>query len=201
MKAFVVDAHDSFVHTICLYLRRMGIDVEVKRNTQVEVGHLLASQPDFVVLGPGPGHPADSGYVELLDDMISRRMPVLGVCLGHQAIALAFGAEVVRADNLMHGKTSRISHDGEGLFQGIGNPFEAIRYHSLVVESVAHPLWVTARSDDDHYVMGLRHRDALIESVQFHPESVGTGAGDTLLRNFVTRVGHAAGSSVGQRPG
>lgn len=201
MRAIVVDAYDSFVYTICLYLRRAGVDVTVVRVDRVDAHTLLADDVDVVVLGPGPGHPAECGYLELLDVVVPAAVPVLGVCLGHQAIGLHFGGEVVRADNLMHGKSSSIEHDGAGVFADLPPGFRAMRYHSLIVGSVGDPLVVTARSGGDGYIMGLRHCDALIESVQFHPESVGTPDGHRILENFLARLRSAAPAVSNRRTG
>lgn len=192
MKAFVVDAYDSFVHTICLYLRNLDVEVTVARLDEVAGSRdILADCPDMVVLGPGPGHPLDSGYVELIHSLQSTAMPLFGVCLGHQALGAAFGLRVRRAENVKHGKSSKIVHDGLGVFAGIEQEFDAVRYHSLVVSEdgrVRNELTVTARSSDDNCIMGLRHPTRLIESVQFHPESVYTSVGQTLLSNFVASI-------------
>lgn len=197
MKAFVVDAYDSFVHTICLYLKALDLQVEVGRNDEVSATGIVATAPDLVVLGPGPGHPLESGYVDLVRDLHPRGVPLLGICLGHQAIGLAFGLSVTQAENLMHGKSSTIEHDGFGIFASQPNPLDAVRYHSLIVREPGpeNPLQVSARSSDDGYVMGLRHRTDLVESVQFHPESIYTSGGSDLMRNFVDRVTEAKGGA------
>ena len=200
MKAFVVDAYDSFVHTICLYLKSLDLDVEVGRNDEVSGADIIASRADLVVLGPGPGHPLDCGYVELINDLHPRGMPLLGVCLGHQAIGTAFDLSVTRAAHLVHGKSSLIDHDGLGVFTGVPQPLDAVRYHSLIVQEPDEksPLMVSARSTDDGYVMGLRHCTALVESVQFHPESVYTAAGVDLMRNFVERITASAQATASE---
>ena len=194
MKILIVDAFDSFVHTIRQYLLSAHTDPVVVRSNKLSPADVIALDPAAVVLGPGPGHPADSGHVELVQQL-SAHIPILGVCLGHQAIGAAFGGRVVRADHLMHGKTSRILHDSEGLLAGMPEPFVATRYHSLVVSDHDLPdeLQVTARSADDGYVMGLRHRRLPIESVQFHPESITTQDGMRLFTNFVAMTARFRG--------
>lgn len=187
IRALLVDAYDSFVHVIAQYLATLDISVTVLRVDAVEPSTVADLAPDFVVLGPGPGHPAKSGYLELLGDPSIAHRPILGICLGHQAIGMAFGAPVHRAPVLRHGKTSVINHDGKGCFRGLEPEFEVTRYHSLVVASVdgSSPLSVTATSMDDRQVMGLRHVDRPIESVQFHPESISSEYGARVLDNFV----------------
>jgi anthranilate synthase component 2 len=186
MRAFLIDAYDSFVYIIYQYVASLGIEARVVRNDAVDPADIESWAPDFILLGPGPGHPADARYVELIR-RFEGRIPILGVCLGHQAIGLAYGGRVIRAAHLMHGKTSPIEHDGKGLFQGRPNPFRATRYHSLLVDEEGFPdcLEVTARARDDGYIMGLRHKSLPIEAVQFHPESVYTDDGLALFRNFV----------------
>ncbi|WP_379160214.1 anthranilate synthase component II [Paenibacillus sp. sgz5001063] len=186
MRALVVDAYDSFVYIICQYLMKAEVELEVVRNDQLRPGLVERMAPDFVVLGPGPGHPADACYVELIRQY-GAYLPILGVCLGHQAIGLSFGGEVIGAKHLMHGKTSEIIHDGKGCFAGLHHPLRATRYHSLIVSQEGLPdcLEVTAESADDGYIMGLRHREFPIESVQFHPESVCTESGFQIFQNFI----------------
>ncbi|MER7702081.1 aminodeoxychorismate/anthranilate synthase component II [Kitasatospora sp. NPDC097605] len=189
MKVLLIDAYDSFVHIIDQYLRTLGADTLVVRSLTRAPGELAALEPDAVVLGPGPGHPADSGHVELVHTFAGR-VPLLGVCLGHQAIALAHGGRVEVADQVMHGRTSTVRHDGAGLFQGLGNTLEVARYHSLIVaEPLPDELEATATATDHGYLMGLRHRELPLEGVQFHPESIMTTGGLQMLRNFL-----AAGS-------
>lgn len=186
MRILVVDAFDSFVYIIRQYLMSADTEPVVVRSNDISPAGVRRARPDAVLLGPGPGRPADSGHVEIVR-AVAGAVPILGVCLGHQAIALAYGASVVPARHLMHGKTSPIRHDGRGLFVGVPDGFEATRYHSLVVPANTVPdcLEVTARSGDDDYVMGLRHRFLPLESVQFHPESIGTTDGMLLINNFV----------------
>lgn len=191
MRALVVDAYDSFVYIIVQYLETLGVEVEVRRNDKVTSDVVRELAPDFVVLGPGPGHPADAGYVEIIKS-VSSEMPTLGICLGHQAIGLAYGAEVKRAEHLMHGKTSTVEHDSVGLFSGHQADFHATRYHSLIVDKTTIPseLKISAVAKDDGYVMGLRHHEHPVESVQFHPESILTERGLALFANFIaTHVG------------
>lgn len=186
-KVLLVDAYDSFVHIIDQYLRGLGAETVVVRSRTRSRAELAALEPDAVVLGPGPGHPADSGHVELVREF-SGRVPLLGVCLGHQAIALAHGATIRVADRLMHGRTSPVRHDGRGVFRGWGAPGEitATRYHSLVVDRpLPSALEETATSADDGHVMGLRHRTLPVEGVQFHPESIMTESGRQLFAAFL----------------
>ncbi|WP_018635046.1 anthranilate synthase component II [Parafrankia elaeagni] len=185
MTVFVVDAYDSFVHIIVEYLGALGADTAVVRSGTHTPDGLASRRPSALVLGPGPGHPADSGHVELVN-RFAGELPVLGVCLGHQAIALAFGGGVHLADNLMHGRTSTISHDGAGVFAGLSDRLTVTRYHSIVVaEPLPAGLVATARSTDDGHIMGLRHRDLPIEGLQFHPESIATPDGSVMLANFL----------------
>lgn len=187
MKALVIDAYDSFVYIIYQYLLTLDVDVDVIRNDKVTVDSVRKNRPDFILLGPGPGHPAEAGYVEIINKF-GGDIPILGICLGHQAIGLAFGAQVHRASHLMHGKRCSILHDGKGCFHRKKGAFQAARYHSLIVSESQLPssLIVTARSADDNYVMGLRHRQKPIESIQFHPESIYTDNGLKIFENFIT---------------
>jgi anthranilate synthase component 2 len=186
VRTLVVDAYDSFVHIIRQYLDSVDAGPVVVRSNELTPAGVAEMRPDLIVLGPGPGHPSASGHVELVH-RFADSTPMLGVCLGHQAIGLAHGADVRPANHLVHGKTSPVRHDGRGVFRDLPSPFDATRYHSLIVveDTVPDVLEVTARSEDDGYVMGLRHRTLPIESVQFHPESVTTGHGLRLLANFV----------------
>lgn len=195
MRILLVDAYDSFSHIIDQYLLTLGAETEVVRSRTRTVRELVDSAPDAVVLGPGPGHPADSGHVELVH-AFAGRVPLLGVCLGHQAIGLAYGARIAVAKHLMHGKTSPVEHDGRGVFRDAARPLTVTRYHSLIVtDPPAQELAVTATSLDDGYVMGVRHRTLAVEGVQFHPESIMTQDGLRLFGNFLDGVGAVAGSA------
>jgi anthranilate synthase/aminodeoxychorismate synthase-like glutamine amidotransferase len=189
-RILVIDSYDSFVYNLVQYLGELGADPIVHRNDQITVDDALALQPDGVLLSPGPGRPETSGIIcDAVTAFASAGTPVLGVCLGHQAIGHVYGADVVRAPELMHGKTSPIEHDGAGVFAGLPSPLTATRYHSLVLDPATIPdsLEVTARSADG-IVMGVRHREVDVEGVQFHPESILTGCGHDLLKNFVDRT-------------
>jgi anthranilate synthase component II len=187
----VIDNYDSFVYNLVQYLGELGAEPLVYRHDEVTLDEMVALEPAAVVVSPGPGRPEDAG---VSNDAISRfggrGVPVLGVCLGHQCIGQLYGGRVVRAGQVMHGKTSDIHHRGDGVFAGLATPFQATRYHSLVVEreSVPDCLEVTAETADG-VVMGLRHRDLPVEGVQFHPESILTDGGHQLLRNFLSRAG------------
>jgi len=186
----VVDNYDSFTYNLVQYLGALGADVIVHRNDAVTLADVDRLRPRGIVISPGPGGPADAGISVALIERWSGRVPILGVCLGHQAIGAAFGARIVRAGHVMHGKTSRIIHDGRGIFRGLDNPFVATRYHSLVVERESLPatLQVTC-STADAVVMGLKVDDAETWGVQFHPESILTRQGKDLLRNFLDLCG------------
>ena len=183
----VIDNYDSFTYNLVQYLGELGADVRVMRNDAVTVDEVAASKPERIVISPGPGRPEDAGVTMGVIERMGESTPILGVCLGHQAIGAVFGGAVVRASVPMHGKTSTIEHDGKGVFHGIAGPFVASRYHSLVVEEKSLPpdLEVTARTREDATIMGLRHRRLPIHGVQFHPESILTGEGKTILRNFL----------------
>ncbi len=185
-RVLVVDNYDSFVYNLVQELGELGADPVVFRNDAVDVGGIRAAHPDAVLISPGPGRPEDGGVSLAAVAALAGEIPLLGVCLGHQCIGQAYGAEIVPAPHLMHGKTSEIHHDGRGLFAGLPNPFVATRYHSLVVrpDSIPDELEITARSADG-VVMGLRHRTRRVEGVQFHPESVLTASGPALLANFL----------------
>ena len=183
----VIDNYDSFTYNLVQYLGELGADVRVMRNDTVTVDEVVGAQAERIVISPGPGRPEDAGVTMAVIRRLGESTPILGVCLGHQAIGAAFGGDVVRAGVPMHGKTSTIEHDGKGVFRGIAGPFVASRYHSLVVAENTLPadLEVTARTKEDATVMGLRHRRRPIYGVQFHPESILTGEGKTILRNFL----------------
>jgi anthranilate synthase/aminodeoxychorismate synthase-like glutamine amidotransferase len=187
MRILVIDNYDSFTYNLVQYLGELGAELDVVRNDAAPLDELVAQSPRGVVISPGPGRPEDAGVsVPAVTTFGKRGVPLLGVCLGHQAIGEAFGGRIVRARTLMHGKTSRIHHDGRGVFAGLGEAFEATRYHSLVVEGETCPgsLEVAARTEDGE-IMGLRHRALPIHGVQFHPESILTGEGKRLLGNFL----------------
>jgi para-aminobenzoate synthetase component 2 len=185
----MIDNYDSFTFNLVQYLAEMGEKLVVFRNDEVTVEDVIGMHPDSIVISPGPGRPADAGISIELIKAASKQIPVLGVCLGHQAIGEAFGGNVVHAGVLVHGKASQISHDGKTLFEGIPNPFSATRYHSLVVERSSLPscLEVSAETADG-LIMALRHKELPIEGVQFHPESILTIEGKAILRNFVRRT-------------
>jgi anthranilate synthase/aminodeoxychorismate synthase-like glutamine amidotransferase len=189
-RVLVIDNYDSFVYNLVQELGELGADPVVFRNDAISLAGIRAERPDAVLVSPGPGRPEDGGISLEAIGQLAGEVPLLGVCLGHQCIGQAFGGEVVPAPHLMHGKTSEIHHDGQGIFAGLPNPFVATRYHSLVVrpESVPPELIVTATSSDG-VIMGLRHRQLAIEGVQFHPESVLTASGPALLANFLAQLG------------
>lgn len=187
-QILVVDNYDSFVFNLVQYLQQLGERVVVRRNDEVSVAE--ASQYDGILLSPGPGTPEDAGScVELIEEL-GKTTPIFGVCLGHQAIAQAYGATVSRAPELLHGKTSEVHHDGKGVFEGLSDPFTATRYHSLAVEpdTVPRSLEVSATTDSG-VIMGIRHREHPVEGVQFHPESVLTESGHLLLANWLVSCG------------
>ena len=188
-RVLVVDNYDSFVYNLVQYLGELGADPIVRRHDAVTLDEAAELAPDAVLVSPGPGRPEDAGVSVEMIRWAAGRIPVLGVCLGHQCIGAAWGARVERAPQVMHGKTSQIHHDGTGLFSGLSSPLEATRYHSLIVEESSLPdeLEVVATSDDG-LVMGLRHRDLDVEGVQFHPESILTEDGHGLLSNFLARA-------------
>ena len=183
----VLDNYDSFTYNLVQYLGELGAEVRVMRNDAVTVETIRAARPDRIVISPGPGRPEDAGVTMDVIRELGRETPILGVCLGHQAIGAVFGGSVIRAAVPMHGKTSTIEHDGRGIFSGLPEPFLASRYHSLIVSDEGLPpaLEVTARTKEDHTIMGLRHRSWPVQGVQFHPESILTGEGHRLLRNFL----------------
>lgn len=188
MKVLVIDCYDSFTYNLCQMIGRLGAEPVVVHNDASPETLRLRDVERVILSPPGPpGRPEESGLCLHALNTISRDIPTLGVCLGHQAICLNFGGEVIRADHLMHGMTSQISHDGCGVFSGIENPFTATRYHSLIAdkESLPDELAVTAVSCDDGYVMGVRHRDYPVEGIQFHPESILTKQGRHLMENFL----------------
>jgi anthranilate synthase/aminodeoxychorismate synthase-like glutamine amidotransferase len=183
----LIDNYDSFTFNLAQYLGQMGQNVKIRRNDQITLDEIEALRPERMVISPGPCTPKQAGISVPLIQRFAGEIPILGVCLGHQAIGAAFGGRVVRAKRLMHGKTSEIKHDGKTIFRGLPQPFVATRYHSLIVdrESLPRTLEISAETDD-RIIMGLRHRKLRIEGVQFHPESVLTDAGFQLLKNFLT---------------
>jgi anthranilate synthase/aminodeoxychorismate synthase-like glutamine amidotransferase len=191
---FVLDNYDSFTYNLVQYLGELGAQVEVRRNNEVTIGEIEAMRPERIVVSPGPCTPQDAGIsIELIRHFAGRsqyKIPLLGVCLGHQAIGAAFGGEVVRAKYLMHGKTSAVEHDGRTIFSGVDSPMTATRYHSLIVREEDLPrdleasAW-TRDQDGTRIIMGLRHRKLPVEGVQFHPESVLTSAGKQMVANFL----------------
>jgi len=188
-RVLVIDNYDSFVYNLVQYLGELGAEPVVHRNDALAVEELAALEPDAVLISPGPGTPDDAGVSNDVIRHFAGQRPVLGVCLGHQCIGQIYGGRVVRAGEIMHGKTSLIRHEGAGVFAGLPNPLEATRYHSLVVDPVGLPdgLEITAQTDDGT-IMGLRHREVDVEGVQFHPESILTTSGHALLQTFLDRA-------------
>ena len=184
----VIDNYDSFTYNLVQYLGEMGAELDVRRNDTLTVADVAAMGPEKILISPGPGTPDDAGITLDLIREFGPRIPIFGVCLGQQAIGQALGGRVVRADKLMHGKTSLVNHYGQGVFKGLPTPLEATRYHSLVVERATLPecLGITAEADDGE-IMGLRHKSWPLEGVQFHPESVLTEHGKQMMRNFLER--------------
>jgi len=186
----VLDNYDSFTYNLVQYLGELGAEVEVRRNDQVTVNEVVKMRPERIVISPGPCTPREAGISIGLIQHFAGKVPILGVCLGHQAIGEAFGGKVVRATHLMHGKTSSVMHDNKTIFQGLPMPMTATRYHSLIVEEESLPAelevsaWTTEK-DGDRTIMGVRHRECAVEGVQFHPESVLTDAGKKLIANFL----------------
>jgi anthranilate synthase component II len=193
MNILVIDNYDSFVYNLAQILGELRAKPTVLRNDIITVANALKLNPDAIVISPGPGHPADRKYFGVCTDIITQlgdKIPILGVCLGHQGIVHAFGGKVINAKKIRHGKTSPIEYTHDKLFENIANPFKATRYHSLVADQHTLPscLEVTARAIDDGEIMGIRHRHYLMEGVQFHPESVLTSEGRRILSNFISMV-------------
>ena len=190
LVVFVLDNYDSFTYNLVQYLGELGAQVEVRRNDEVTVGEIEAMRPERIVVSPGPCTPQEAGISIELIRHFAGKVPLLGVCLGHQAIGAAFGGQVVRAKNLMHGKTSQVEHDGKTIFRGLSSPMTATRYHSLIVAEDGLPndlevsAWTTDK-DGTRVIMGLRHKNFPVEGVQFHPESVLTDEGKKLVKNFL----------------
>jgi anthranilate synthase/aminodeoxychorismate synthase-like glutamine amidotransferase len=183
----LLDNYDSFTYNLAQYLGELGCQVEVHRNDRISVEQIAQRKPERIVISPGPCTPQEAGISVELVQKLAGKVPILGVCLGHQAIGAAFGGKIIRAPKLFHGKTSQIRHDGSGVFRGLPNPFTATRYHSLIVErkSLPRELHVTAETDGD-IIMGMQHREYPLMGVQFHPESVLTESGKQLLKNFLS---------------
>jgi len=182
----MIDNYDSFTYNLVQYLGELGADVQVYRNDALTLEQIAAWKPERIVLSPGPCTPSEAGICEPLIKRFAGEIPILGVCLGHQAIGQAFGGRIVRASRVMHGKLSEVTHRGAGVFAGLASPLAATRYHSLVIERASLPacLEVTAESEDGE-IMGVRHREAAVEGVQFHPEAILTEQGHELLANFL----------------
>ena len=182
----LLDNYDSFTYNLAQYLGELGCRVEVHRNDKISVEDIVRRKPEKIVISPGPCTPQDAGICLELIQKLAGTIPILGVCLGHQAMGAAFGGKIIRAPKLFHGKTSEIEHDGKGIFRKLSNPFTATRYHSLIVErkSLPRELTITAETHDG-IIMGMRHKRYLLEGVQFHPESVLTVPGKELLQNFL----------------
>ena len=188
-KLLMIDNYDSFTYNLVQYLGELGAAVVVKRNDDIDVAGARALSPDAIVISPGPCTPKEAGVSLAILRELSAELPILGVCLGHQCIGEAFGGRVVRAQRLMHGKTSPVLHDGKTIFKSIPSPFDAMRYHSLLVEwdTVPNCLEISARTEENE-IMSFRHKTLRVEGVQFHPESVGTPEGKHLLENFLRRI-------------
>ncbi len=185
----ILDNYDSFTYNLAHMLYTLNLSVLVKRNREISVQEVVKMRPDAIVLSPGPGRPEKAGIMPDLIHAVRDHIPLLGICLGHQAIAQSYGAVITSASRIMHGKTSQITHDGRGLFKGIKREFKAVRYHSLAVKEGTLPeeLEVSARSEDNE-IMGLRHKKLLIEGVQYHPESILTATGKMQMENFISEV-------------
>ena len=191
-RVLVIDNYDSFVYNLVQYLGELGASPLVHRHDAVSIEQIVDARPDAILISPGPGRPEDAGVSNQVIEQLAGRVPILGVCLGHQCIGQVYGGDVIRAAQVMHGKTSLVHHDGAGVFAGLPNPLEATRYHSLVVDAASVPdvLEVTATTDDGT-VMALRHRELPVEGVQFHPESILTASGHQLMANFLAQVSAA----------
>jgi para-aminobenzoate synthetase component II len=182
----VIDNYDSFTYNLVQYLGELGEEIVVRRNDEIDLDGIAKLAPDHILISPGPCTPNEAGISLALIDRFKGEIPILGVCLGHQSIGQAFGGEVVRAEKLMHGKTSEITHDGRTIFEGLPSPFTATRYHSLIVkrDTLPESLEITAETEDGE-IMALRHKQYIVEGVQFHPESIMTDHGLRILRNFL----------------
>ena len=196
-RILMIDNYDSFTYNLVQYLAELGAEVDVRRNDAVTLDEVAALRPDAVVISPGPCTPREAGVSVPLIQRFAGRIPILGVCLGHQAIGAAFGGAIVRAQRIMHGKTSLIHHDGRGVFAGLSQPFAATRYHSLVIDPATLPAALERSAwTDDGEIMGVRHRSLDVEGVQFHPESILTLEGKRMLGNFLARLRASAGGDA-----
>ena len=185
----MIDNYDSFTYNLVQYMKELGADVQVYRNDKITVNSLRVLNPSGIVISPGPGRPEDAGISMDTIKAFSGKIPLLGVCLGHQAIAMTFGGEIISAMNLMHGKTSHVTNDGKAIYSNIRSPFKAMRYHSLAVNRKTLPeMFDISSESDDGEIMGIRHREHPTEGVQFHPESIMTTVGKRLLRNFLSQT-------------
>jgi anthranilate synthase component 2 len=189
----MIDNYDSFTYNVVQYLGELGAEVQVVRNDQIDIAAIEALQPEQIVISPGPCTPNEAGVSMAVIEAFGGRLPILGICLGHQSIGQVFGGRIVRARQVMHGKTSSVYHQQQGVFAGLSNPFEATRYHSLVIEKATLPdclevtAWTETEDGELDEIMGVRHRELMIEGVQFHPESILTAHGHDLLRNFLNQ--------------
>ncbi len=189
VRVLVIDNYDSFVYNLVQYLGELGAEPLVYRNDDIAPSDVKGLEPAGIVISPGPGRPSDAGVSKAVIEEYAAEVPILGVCLGHQCIGEVFGGEVVRAPEVLHGKTSKIYHRNEGIFAGLDIPFEATRYHSLVVErSTLPPTLKVIAETEDELIMGLRHRELEVWGVQFHPESILTGGGKKIIENFLSRL-------------
>ena len=193
MKFLIIDNYDSFVYNIAQRLGELGVNSDVLRNDKITINELIEKNYDAIIISPGPGTPEEKKYFGICKDVIQKlgpKLPILGICLGHQGIIDCFGGKVVNAGHVRHGKTSQIQHYDDSLFHGVKNPFSATRYHSLVGDKTIIPdsLKITAIAEDDGEIMGVSHKEYFIEGVQFHPESIMTDEGKKILENFITRV-------------
>src|SRR6202162_1743775 len=192
MRILMIDNYDSFTYNLVQYLGELGADVTVRRNDAIDIAGVRALHPDAIVVSPGPCTPKEAGISLAIFRELAGELPILGVCLGEQCMGEAFGGHVGRAPRLMHGKTSPVMHDGRGIFEGLPNPFDAMRYHSLIVveKTIPDSLEISAHTAEGE-VMGIRHKQHFVEGVQFHPESIGTPEGKHLLQNFLKRTAAA----------
>ena len=193
MKFLIIDNYDSFVYNIAQRLGELGVNSDVVRNDRITINEIKEKNYDAIIISPGPGTPEEKRYFGICKDVIQKlgpKLPILGICLGHQGIIDCFGGKVVNAGNVRHGKTSQIQHYDDSLFHGVKNPFRATRYHSLVGDKTIIPdsLKITAIAEDDGEIMGVSHKEYFIDGVQFHPESIMTDEGKKILENFITRV-------------